>query len=150
MPLPSALTTPVPSTEQTERSLDTHRRPVILLPSASRREIWNVSPLTPMVTSLLLMVHSPLLSSKLQRTIQVSSLSSTAAFTVAVPLPFAVRTPFSETVTMDSSLLCHVIFAPSGAPVTERVYCSPAFMNVRSSLFSASSAGSPSAAPVPT
>ena len=32
MPLPSALTTPVPSTEQMDRSLETHRSPVILLP----------------------------------------------------------------------------------------------------------------------
>ena len=85
---------------------------MILSPFASRREdLERLALDAPMVTSLLLMVHSPspLLSSKLQRTIPVSSLSSTAAFTVAVPLPFAVRTPFSETVTMDSSLLCHVI-----------------------------------------
>ena len=108
MPLPSALTTPVPSTEQMDRSLETHRSPVILLPFASRREIWNVSPLTPMVTSLLLMVQSPdsaTPSSKLHRTIHViAGLSSTVTETVVVPLPCAVRTPEEETVAMDSSL----------------------------------------------
>ena len=107
-----------------------------------------------MVTSLLLMVQVPsvsLLSSKLQRTMQVKSLlPSTVAFTVVVPLPLAVRTPFSETVTIDSSLLCHAIRAPSGAPVTERVYCSPGFRNVKSSLFSANSAGSSSDVSAPT
>ena len=92
-----------------------------------------------------------LLSSKLQRTMQVKSLlPSTVAFTVVVPLPLAVRTPFSETVTIDSSLLCHAIRAPSGAPVTERVYCSPGFRNVKSSLFSANSAGSSSDVSAPT